>query len=375
MYRSFSLGTFFGIEVRANWSWPVAFGLVLWLLAAQYFPTGYPGWPSGTVLSLAFATTVFLFVSIAAHELGHALVGRRLGLPVTRIMLLIFGGTAEMSRQPERPREEFLIAAAGPLVSLALALGFGALAWVGPDAVGLPLVAVGHWLAMVNLALGLFNLLPGLPLDGGRILRAVVWGLGHDARRATQIAGVAGRLIAFGLLIWGLTLAFRTNWADGLWLVFIAWIVDQAAAQAVARAALQGRLAGHTVREAMVTDCPHVGPAMNLSQLMSQVAAHSPRRCFPVVGGNRVTGLITLPDIVRIPVRRWPTTTVGTIMTPVKDLRSVSPDADLFDSFEEMAQGRVDQLAVVDAEGGQVVGMLTWENLLTFLRACAPVGV
>lgn len=192
MRRSFSLGTFFGIELRADWSWPVAFGLVMWLLAAQYFPTNYSGWSSGTVLSLAFATAVFLFVSIAAHELGHALVGRRLGLPVTHITLFIFGGVAKLSRQPERPRDEFLIAAAGPLVSLLFALGFGALAWAGPNAVGLPLVAVGHWLAMVSLALGLFNLLPGLPLDGGRLLHAVVWGLGHNARLATQSRGWPG---------------------------------------------------------------------------------------------------------------------------------------------------------------------------------------
>jgi Zn-dependent protease/CBS domain-containing protein len=371
MHRSFSLGTFFGIELRANWSWPVAFGLVLWLLAAQYFPASLPGLPSGTVLSLAFATAVFLLVSIAAHELGHGLVGKRLGLPVTNITLFIFGGTAELGRQPERPRDEFLIAAAGPLVNLVFALGFGALAWAGPDAVGLPLVAVGHWLAMVNLALGLFNLLPGLPFDGGRMLHAVVWGRGHNARRATQIAGVAGRLIAFGLLVWGFALAFRTNWADGLWLVLIAWMIDQAAAQAVARATLQGRLAGHTVREAMLTDCPRVGPAMNLSQFMSQVAAHSRRRCFPVAGGDRVTGLITLPDVVRISARNWPTTTVGAIMTPVKDLRSVSPDADLFDSFEQMAEARVDQLAVV--ENGQLVGMVAWENVFTFLGAQTPL--
>lgn len=373
MRHSFSLGTFFGIELRADWSWPVAFGLVLWLLGAQYFPANLPGWPASTLLSLAFAVAVFLFVSIAAHELGHALVGRRLGLPMTRITLFIFGGTAEISRQPERPRDELLIAAAGPLVSLVLALGFGALAWAGPAAVGLPLVAVGHWLAMVNLALGLFNLLPGLPLDGGRMLHAVVWSLSRNARRATQVAAVAGKLVAFGLLGWGFAQAYRGNWADGLWVVLIAWLIDWAATQTTARAALQTRLAGHIVREAMMTDCPRVGPAMNLSQFMSQVASHSRRRCFPVAGGSRVTGVITLAEITRVSPRRWPVTTVGAVMIPLKDLRSVSPDADLFDSFEQMAQARVDQLAVV--ENGQLVGIVAWENVLAFLRVRAPVGI
>lgn len=368
MLRSFSLGRFFGIEVRANGWWAIALGLILWRLAAQYFPASLPGWPAGTLLALAFATTVLVSVSIAAHALGHGLVGQRLGVPVTHVTLGLFGDTTEMSHQPQRPRDEFLVAAAGPLLSLLLALGFWALAWAGPHAVGLPLVAVGQWLAMINLALGLFNLLPGLPLDGGRLLHALVWRLSHDARRSTQVAAVAGRLIALGLFAWGFTLSLQGGWGNGLGMVAIGWLIDQTASQALARAVLQDRLAGHTVREAMVTDCPHVGPAMNLSHLMRQVASHSPRHCFPVVGGHRVTGLITVPDVVKIPVRHWPTTTVGTVMTPVKDLRSVSPDADLFDALQKMAQSRVDRLAVVDAEHGQLVGMLTWENLL---NACA----
>lgn len=372
MRRSFSLGTFFGVEVRASGWWPVAFGVVAWLLGAHYFPAQLPGWAASTFISLAFSTAVLLFVSVGAHELSHALIARRLGLPVKHIELSRLGGTAELGRPADRPRDEFVIAAAGPLLSLVLALGFSLLAWAGPDAVGLPLVVVGHWLAMVNLALGLFNLLPGLPLDGGWLLHAVVWAHWRSAWRATLLAAAAGKLMAVGLLAWGLLLVFAGNWANGLGLVLISYLIDRPATQALLRAVIQQKLAGHTARDAMMTDCPRVGPAMNLSQLMSQMTVASRRRCFPVVGGGRVTGVITLDQVTRVPLRKWPVTTVGSIMVPLKQLGAVAPSTGLFDVMDQMARTGVDQIAVV--EDGKLVGMVAWENVLAFVGAGVPLG-
>lgn len=373
MRNSFSLGKLFGIEIRADFSWLIGLVLLVWLLSAHYFPMTYPGWTPGAVFSAAVATAILFFLSVLAHELGHSLVSARLGMPVPRITLFIFGGLAQLSGEPKRPRDEFLISAAGPLVSLLLALGFSALSWAGPDRVGIPLAAFGKWLGLVNLGLGLFNLLPGLPLDGGRILRALVWSRTNSFRKATIVAGWTGRILAFGLIGWGIYLVFQGNWADGLWMAFIGWFIEQAAAQSMARVALEDMLVGHTAREAMMTDCPRVSPAMTLQKLVDDVVLHSGRRCFPVVGGERITGLITLNEVTAIPRDQWVGTSVGTAMIPFKDLKSVSPNTDLFEVFQQMAEANLNQLPVV--ENGQFVGMVGRDGVIAFLQARAKLGV
>lgn len=167
---------------------------------------------------------MLFFLSVLAHELGHSLVSARLGMPAPSITLFIFGGIAQLSREPKRPRDEFLIAGAGPLVSLVLGLGFSALSWAGPGSVGVPLAALGKWLGLVNLGLGLFNLLPVFPLDGGRILRALVWARSHSFCTATIVAGGTGQVLAFGLIAWGIWMVSQGNWADGLWMAFIGMV-------------------------------------------------------------------------------------------------------------------------------------------------------
>ncbi len=178
----------------------------------------YPGWSSGAVFSAAITTALLFFASVLAHELGHSLVSARLGMPVPRITLFIFGGLAQLSREPKRPRDEFLISGAGPIVSLLLGLGFSALSWAGPERVGVPLAAFGKWLGLVNLGLGLFNLLPGLPLDGGRLLRALVWSRTNSFRKAPIIAGWMGRVFGFRVDPVGHLDGLPGNWADGLWM-------------------------------------------------------------------------------------------------------------------------------------------------------------
>ena len=293
MRNTVSLGTLFGIELRASFSWLIAFGLLAGYLGAGYFPTTYPGWTSGARLSAVLATALLFFASLVAHELGHNLAAKRFGLSSPRITLSAFGGQSGLGGEPERPRDEFLIAAAGPLASLLLALGFGLLSWAGPDRVGLPLAAFSRWLGLANLVLALFHLLPGLPLDGGKVLRAATWGLTRNPRTATLIAGVGGRSVAFGLILWGVQLIFGGNWPVGLLVTLLGWHVDRAALESAAYAVLQNLLGGHTAREAMMTDCPRVGPTMMIQKLVDEVALTSGRSCFLVLGGTRVTGLIS----------------------------------------------------------------------------------
>ncbi len=373
MRNSFSLGNFLGIDLRADFSWLIGFGVLVWMLAAHYFPMNYSGWTSGATFAAALATAVLFFASVLAHELAHSLVSKRLGFPVPRITLFIFGGMAQLGREPNRPRDEFFIASAGPLLNLLLALGFTSLAWAGPGIVGVPLAAFGKWLGLVNLGLGLFNLLPGFPLDGGRILRSIVWALTHDFKKATLVAGTTGRIIAFGLIFWGLSQVFRGNWADGLWIAFIGWFIEQAATQSVAQVALEDLLAGHMAREAMMTDCPHVSPVLTLQNLVDEVLLTSGRRCFPVQGGNRITGLITLSEIRNVSRDQWATTTVGSVMIPYQDLKTVSPNTNLFEVFQRMTDADVEQLPVV--ENGQLVGMIGHNNVLSFLQNRAQLGV
>lgn len=373
MRNSFLIATIFGIEIRGDFSLFLGFGLVLWSLGSHYFPMSYGGLTTLDTWTLAVAAAVFVFVSVVAHELGHSLVSIKTGVPVKVITLHIFGGLAQISREPRRARDELLMALAGPAVSLVLGLGFSALGWAGPDRVGLKLAAFGSWLGMINLLLAAFNMVPGFPLDGGRVLRAVIWGLTGNFKRATQIAGATGRLASFALIAWGILQVFGGNWADGLWIAFIGWFLHSAATQSVAQVALQDALAGHTAMDVVMTDCPHVPPTMTLDKLVNDVAIPSGRRCFPVVSGERVNGLITLHEVKSIPREKWTSTTVGSAMKLLGQLATVLPDTPLYEVLERMAKADVAQMPVV--KDGKLEGMVMRDRILAFLQARSEMGV
>ncbi len=296
---------------------------------------------------------------------------RAFGTPVDNITLFIFGGAAHISQDPRRPREELLMALAGPGASLGLAALFYVLWWLSLAVAG-PLHALTGWLAWINLLLALFNLIPGFPLDGGRVLRAIVWGLTGDSRRATIIAAGAGRLIAFGFIFYGIWQIFGGNWADRLWIAFIGWFLDSAATQTVRQLAVEDLLAGHTAREALLTDCPHVLPRLTLDVAVDQVAHPSGRRCFPVIEDGRLRGLLTLGQIAEVPRQRWPATRVANIMVPLVELKFVQPEDALTTVLGRMAAEEVNQLPVL--EGERFLGIVSRDTLLNFLRARAELA-
>ncbi|OGO10937.1 MAG: hypothetical protein A2Z66_07710 [Chloroflexi bacterium RBG_13_66_10] len=373
MRNSLLLAKIFGIEVRADFSWFLGVGLVIWSLGGHYFPMTYPELTGMDAWSLAVAAGVFAFVSIVIHELAHSLVSYATGNPVRVIVLHVFGGLAQLDREPKRARDEFLMALAGPATSLILALGFGALGWAGPERVGLKLAAFGRWLGMINLVIAAFNMVPGFPLDGGRVLRSIVWGLTGSFKRATQTAGIIGQIAAFALIALGIIQVFRGNWADGLWIAFIGWFLHSAAGQAIARVALDDALAGQTAADVMMTDCPHVSPVLTLAKLVTDVAIPSGRRCFPVMGGDRVTGLITLHEVINVPRTEWPHTTVGSAMRLFKDLETVAPETPLAEVLARMAKADVAQIPVV--QQGRLRGMVARDRILAFLQARHELGV
>ena len=265
--NSLRIGTVRGIEIRIHLSWLLAAGLMTWSLADGYFPEIYPGWSPVTYYTAAAIAAMGLFVSVVLHEFGHSLMAQRLGVPVRSITLFIFGGIAAIERDPDRPRDEFWIAAMGPVVSAVLAvlcLGLG----VVVEPLSAPAGAIALYLGVTNGLLVAFNLIPGFPLDGGRILRAAVWGLTGNRRRATTIAAATGQVAAYLLIFWGVSRLFGGDILGGLWTAFIGWFLTNAGAEARQGAAIQDALAGVTVADLVREAHPVVSPDIPLDELV-----------------------------------------------------------------------------------------------------------
>ncbi|MFQ6058915.1 MAG: site-2 protease family protein [Anaerolineae bacterium] len=371
MRNTLSLGRVFGIEIKLDYSWFIIFALLAWSLAGHYFPRIHPGWPVGTYWAMGLVTALFFFASVVAHELAHSFVSQAHGVPVRDITLFIFGGAAQISEEPRSARAEFLMALAGPATSLVIAALFGLL-WLVSLPVSPLLHALASWLAWINVALALFNLIPGFPLDGGRVFRAILWAVTGNLRRATQIATGLGRLVAYGFIFWGIWQIFGGNWADGLWIGFIGWFLENAATASYRRVALQEMLAGHTAREVMMTDCPRIARGLTLDALVDQVVLPSGRRCFPVMEDDQVFGLLTLHLIKKVPRERWATSRVEDVMIPLAQLKWVRPDDELTTILDRMTAEDINQFPVMDA--GRLLGMVARDNVLAFIRTRAELG-
>ncbi len=360
------LGRLFGIELKLDYSWFIIFVLMTWSLAGHYFPMIHPGWPVRVYWVMGVVTALLFFASVMAHELAHSFVSQAQGVPVRDITLFIFGGAARISQEPKSAQHEFLMALAGPVASLVIAILFG-LVWLVSEPISPLLHALAAWLGWINLALALFNLIPGFPLDGGRVFRAIVWSITGNLRRATLITVELGKVVTFGLIFWGMWQILNGNWANGLWISFIGWFVANASAANYQRVALHELLAGHTVRKVMMTDCPHLLPRLTLDVVVDHVVLPSSRRCFPVVEKDQLRGLLTLHRIKEVPRAQWTTTRVEDVMIPLAELKMVQPDDGLATVFERMTAEDINQFPVVDAEG-RLLGMVARDNVLAFLR-------
>jgi Zn-dependent protease len=247
--QTISLGRMLGIPIALDYSWFLVFALLTWTLAVGYYPVEFPNWPTAEFWIVGAVTSILLFASVLLHELGHSLVALRYKIPVRSITLYIFGGVSQIDAEPPTAAAEFWIAIAGPAVSFALAILFWLLQ---PVLSGLaPLLALARYLAYMNGLLGLFNLIPGFPLDGGRVFRAIAWGITHSLRRATVIAGNLGRFIGFLFILFGVWQVLGGNFINGLWIAFIGWFMDSAAVREIQTQGIRDSLAGHRVAQAM----------------------------------------------------------------------------------------------------------------------------
>lgn len=360
------LGKLYGIEIGLDYSWFIVFVLVTLSLAVGVFPATHPGWSEGQYWAIGILTSLLFFGSILAHELGHSIVAINMGTPVKSITLFIFGGVAGMAREPDRPLHEFWIAIAGPAVSVALGALFWGVLMLIPDP-RVPLAALAQWLSVINFAVALFNLLPGFPMDGGRVLRAILWGTLGSLLRATRIASWVGRGIAYLIILFGVIRALLwQEWLGGLWLIFIGWFLENAASMGYRQLALREVLGDHRVRELLQADAVYVGRDLELDRLINEYVLKTGRRCFPVVEDGSLLGIVTVHHIKEVPHEARATTTVGHVMTPVDETVKVHPEEPLTTVLEHMSSGGVNQVLVV--EDGRYVGLVSREQLVDFIQ-------
>lgn len=371
MDASIKLGRIWNIPIGLHPSWFIIFALLTWSLATGYFPREFGGLSTAAHILLGLVTTLLFFASVLAHELGHSFIALRNRIPVTRITLFIFGGVAQIAEEPRSPGAEFRIAIAGPLVSLALAGLFG-ITYLLDQRIPY-LAAPSAYLLRINLILALFNLIPGFPLDGGRVLRAIVWWWNRDFRKATRIASFSGQVVAFGFLGAGVFDMLRGDFLNGLWLAFIGWFLQNAAATSYAQTNMQHALQDIKVRQVMAHECTRIPSLMPLSQLVEENVLMGGQDCFFIADNGKLRGMLTLKEISQIPQPKWRFTTTEQAMVPISRLTSVSPDTELMQALQTMDTAGVADLPVLD--GDELVGVLTRDQVLHYLRVRAELRI
>lgn len=359
------IGRIFGISIDLDYSWFLIVGLLTWLLAVSYYPAEFRGWSGGEYWAIGFVTAVMLFVSVLIHELAHSVLAQRYGLAVPRITLFLFGGVSQIAAEPDGPMQEFWIAIVGPVTSLLAA----ALFWELEPVVApwQQVEALFQYLAVLNLILALFNLIPGFPLDGGRVLRAVMWRVTHSFHRATVTAGVTGRFFGFLLIFYGVWRALTVDVVGGIWIAFIGWFLESAAGSQLQQESLKNVLGGHKVADAMTREFPRVAGEWSLQEVVDRCLLPSGARCAMVTAGGLSVGMLTLTSVRAVPHQGWPTTTAAQVMIPMQKLTTTQPNAVLWGALEKMGRDGVNQVPVLD--GSVVVGMLSREDILHYLSA------
>lgn len=371
MAASIKLGNIWGIPVGLHPSWFIIFFLLTWSLSTGYFPREYGGLSLVSHIILGVLTTVLFFASVLAHELGHSFIALRNKIPVKGITLFIFGGVAQITEEPKSPGAEFRIAIAGPLVSLALAALFG-IAFILDQAIPY-LAAPSAYLMRINFILAVFNLIPGFPLDGGRVLRAFVWWWNKDFHKATKVASFTGQVVAFGFIGFGILSIVRGDFLNGAWLAFIGWFLQNAAAASYAQTNMQHHLQDVKVAQVMERDCVRVPSLTPVSQVVNDQILTGGQNCFFVADNGKLLGMLTLRDISQIPQQKWGFTTTSQAMVPANRLVSVSPDTELLSALRTMDSANLGEVPVLD--NGDLVGMLSRDKVLHYLRMRAELRI
>lgn len=382
MTSTFRLGRVAGVEIGCHWSWLLVVALITWSLAEGVFPTTNPGLSDATYLAMAFVAVPLFFGALLLHELGHAVTAQREGMAIDGITLWVFGGVARFKGRFPSAGAEFRIAVAGPLVTLVI----GTVCLAAAVLVPLPPAVDGtlHWLGYINLVLLVFNLMPAFPLDGGRVLRAALWQRSGDYGEATRSAAALGRGFGQMLIIGGLLLAITGAVIGGFWFVFIGWFVIAAAEAEAAEASARAALAGMRVADAMVAAPVVVDTAMPLDAFVDDVFLHHRHTAYPVLEGDRPTGLVTFRDAAATARAAWTTETVGAHRHHLRDVLVLQPGQPLEDVWPDLLQHPL-RRALVTNDDGTLAGLLSSTDVMRILElgdrtpggakpAAAPAG-
>jgi len=375
MRPTFTLGHVFGIEIGLHYSWLLTAILILLSLAGQFHLTN-PQWAPPVIGLVAFVATSLFFASIVVHEFSHAAVAKSRGMSVKSITLFALGGVANIEQEPADARSEFWMAIVGPLTSAFIGVAFLGVALItgwrpGSGTPSSPFMAGLLWLGYINLALAMFNLIPGYPLDGGRVLRAIAWRVTGSAVRATQIAANSGKFISIAFIFIGVLRLFMGAGLGGLWIAFIGLFLGQAASASNAEVQASAALSGVRVGDVMTKDCPTVDGNLNLRTFADEFLLRTGQRCFVVTQNGQLAGLVSVPDLKRIERQRWPFITVSEIAVPLEQARPVSPETDVKDALPLLLRDDVNQLPVIS--NGELVGVISRGNVVQYLQTRAEL--
>jgi len=391
MQNGFGLGKIFGINIKIDWSWLLIFALVAWSLASS-FGSVHPDWTLLMNWGLALLAAALFFGSILAHELAHALVARRMGTPVRNITLFIFGGVSNVQKEPNSPLSEFLITIVGPLTSFILggaflALGLGSfvinnVSMLDPSIALSQIGAAGTifvWLGSINILIAIFNLIPGFPLDGGRIVRSALWAVTNDLTKATRWASSLGQVVAWALILAGIAMMFGMNipffgtgFINGLWIMFIGWFLQNAAINSYRKVVIQDVLENVPVKQMMYTDVPIVDAGLSVQMLIDNYIIKKDNRAFIVYEKDAMVGLVTIEDIRKVDTEARSLTSIRDIMTPSKKLIVIAPEEEASDAFERLQSEDIRQLPVVT--GNRIVGLLRRKDIIRWLQLQSQLG-
>lgn len=374
MKAQIKLGRIFGVEIGLHYSWFIIALLITLSLAGQ-FQENNPGWSDSLRWIVAIVTAVLFFVAIVVHELSHAIVAKLRGLPVRSITLFALGGVAQIEKEAADAKTEFWMGIIGPITSFVIGVVClvitAALGWRPPAFPQEPLPAMLMWLGYINIGLAIFNMIPGFPLDGGRVLRGLIWWITGNAKRATTLAARVGQVIAFLMILYGVMQFFRGAGFNGLWLAFIGWFLLSASRESYAQMVVTEGLRGLRVADVMSQDYALVDAYSNLQTFAEEHLMRTGRRFFVVTLNGRPEGIITPNEISNVPRAQWPYKTVADVMRPLDGTKTVSPNTPITEALELMAHQDLNQLPVI--KEGTLAGLISRAHILQVIQTRAQL--
>jgi Zn-dependent protease/CBS domain-containing protein len=367
---SIRIGTIAGIPLRVHHTWLFAFLLIAWSLASGYFPAISQGWGLATYWILGIIAALGLFASVVIHELSHSLVAMARGYRVRHITLFIFGGVSSVEGEAKRPWDEFIMSVVGPLASFALAVAFWG-AWHLFPNLSKPLGATLLYLAAINGMVAVFNMLPGFPLDGGRVLRSIIWGLTKNLRRATDLSSFAGQGLGFVFVFLGLSQFLNGNVLNGLWIVFVGWFLNSNAESSRQHLRPAENLRNWRVSDLMSSEPALAKPDLTVQSFVFDHVIPLGIRAMPIMDDGHLIGIVSLADAKKVPTGFWPRTPVRAVMTPAP-LRTIAAEQDVATAISLLADGDLAQMPVLS--DGKVVGMLSRADVLRLAQFSGELG-